>query len=333
MGLSRDVAEQYCREYPNAKTHTLSRKLYEENKKVYPTVNAARCAINKVRGKMGDRFRGIDKRNGNDALHQEAVLHSSPFEALPDPIADFSECRPYIVGGKRILVLSDIHFPFHDKEALIIALEHGRKMDVDEILLNGDILDCYALSRFVTDPRLRDFGKELAQTKAFLHLLREQFPKATIRYRRGNHELRYENWMFVKAPEILGIKEVFEMKAILGLDNLGISWHDERDYWKVGRLNIVHGHEFGRGGGVNAARWLFLKAKSTSMCGHFHRVDSHSGRDMEGKITSTWTTGCLCGLSPDYLRYNEWSHGFAYIESDGHNFAAHNHRIIDGKVY
>jgi hypothetical protein len=139
--------------------------------------------------------------------------------------------------------------------------------------------------------------------------------------------------MFTRAPELLGISEMFELPNILGLEALGISWHEEREYLQVGRLSVIHGHEFGKGGGVNAARWLYLKSGTTTMCGHFHRVDSHSDRRMDGKVTSTWATGCLCGMSPDYAIFNKWSHGFATIESDGYNFRVENLRIIEGKVY
>lgn len=330
MGVSKETAELYARKYPNAGNRTLARMAYRDEPLAFTTEEAAYTAIRRIRGAQGVKNRTLAQA---PYMREQGEQGHNLWAGLPQPVADFSACVPFEIPEQRILVLSDIHFPFHDLKALEIALEHGYKAGVDSIILNGDILDCYALSRFVTDPRLRNFGKEIGQTKDFLQILRANFPDPKIRFRRGNHEARYQAYMETKAPELLGISEMFELKNVLGLDALGIDYHEERDYFKVGRLNIIHGHEFGKGGGVNAARWLFLKAKATAMCGHFHRVDAHSGRDMHGKVTSTWTTGCLCGLSPDYLRYNDWSHGFSIVESDGYNFAVQNHRIIEGRVY
>lgn len=328
MGLPKELSTEYASKYPESATMTIAKRMYADNPGVFSSVEAARSAIRHIRGTKGEAMR----KYATVPKAAEKPGHNL-WDGLPEPIADFSACVPFEIPEQRILVLSDIHFPFHDLRALTVALEHGAKMGVDAVILNGDILDCYALSRFVTDPRLRDFGKELEHTRAFLQALRKGFPDAKIYFRRGNHEARYETYMMTRAPELLGMSDLFSLPRVLGLEELGVSYHEERDYFRIGRLNVLHGHEFGKGGGVNAARWLFLKAKSTSLIGHFHKVDSHSGRDMEGKVTSTWATGCLCGLSPDYLRYNEWSHGFAVIHSDGYDFDVRNHRIIEGRVY
>jgi hypothetical protein len=84
---------------------------------------------------------------------------------------------------------------------------------------------------------------------------------------------------------------------------------------------------------VNPARWLYLRAQATALCGHFHRTSNHTETDMDGAPTATWSAGCLCGLTPKWLRYNKWNQGFAYIESDGYDFRVENLRIIEGKVF
>ena len=47
-----------------------------------------------------------------------------------------------------------------------------------------------------------------------------------------------------------------------------------------------------------------------------------------------WSMGCLSDLSPEYMPYNNWGHGFGYAEikdsKGGFRFA--NKEIIDYKI-
>jgi hypothetical protein len=54
---------------------------------------------------------------------------------------------------------------------------------------------------------------------------------------------------------------------------------------------------------------------------------------MAGNVVTTYSIGSLCGLSPEYLPYNKWNHGFATIETqpDG-SYEFRNLKIINGKV-
>ena len=49
---------------------------------------------------------------------------------------------------------------------------------------------------------------------------------------------------------------------------------------------------------------------------------------------STWSTGCLCDLHPDYRPLNNWNHGFAIVEvaKDG-TFQVQNKTVINGTIY
>ena len=75
------------------------------------------------------------------------------------------------------------------------------------LILNGDICDHYANSRFEADPKHRDFKVEVESVRFFLHGLRKRFPNAQIVYKHGNHEERYEKYLRAKAPELLGLED------------------------------------------------------------------------------------------------------------------------------
>jgi hypothetical protein len=114
----------------------------------------------------------------------------------------------------------------------------------------------------------------------------------------------------------------------------GIEWVEDKRVIRSGKLACLHGHEFaGGGGGVNPARWLFLRTGENAVCGHFHRTSEHSEPSLSREARAAWSTGCLCDMRPSYMPHNKWNHGFAWIdvEVDGH-FALKNLRIINGKV-
>ena len=103
---------------------------------------------------------------------------------------------------------------------------------------------------------------------------------------------------------------------------------------KAGSLNIIHGHEFSSGffSPVNIARGLFLRGKVSAMQGHNNSSSEHTESDMNGKITTTWSLGCLCELHPAYLPLNKWNLGCAVVDIDGENFDVRNKRIYKGKI-
>jgi hypothetical protein len=69
------------------------------------------------------------------------------------------------------------------------------------------------------------------------------------------------------------------------------------------------------------------------MCGHSHQTSEHTEMDMNGKITTCWSVGCLSELRPDYAKYSRYNHGFAIIEGMGKDrFHVTNYRIQEGEI-
>lgn len=64
---------------------------------------------------------------------------------------------------KKIGVLSDIHFPYHNLEALRVAIAYLREQEIDCLYLNGDIFDFYSISRHEKDPDMQDFPREIGR--------------------------------------------------------------------------------------------------------------------------------------------------------------------------
>ncbi len=178
------------------------------------------------------------------------------------------------INHNNILIIGDIHVPYHNIQALTLALKYGLENEVNTILLNGDIIDFYAISRFEKDPRKRNFGHEVLMTRQFLATLRKLFPAAAIYYKCGNHDVRYDHYIMRNAPDLLGMDE-FNFESLMHLDQHNITFIPDKQIIHAGKLTILHGHELGASvfSPVNIARGLFLRTKDSALCGH-HHVDS-----------------------------------------------------------
>ena len=323
--LKIEVAEQAIAKFPQAATMTLAKKIYKENKGLYLNVEDARDKLRYIKGSKGSRSRANrEKATGEPTTGNTFVI--------PEP--DNTEWLPFTipVGDYNMLILSDIHFPYHDKEALEIALNYGLKNNCTSLLINGDMLDFYQLSRFDKDPRKRHFQEEIEMGRDFLLQCSKHFKH--VYFKLGNHCERYEKYLYVKAPEFLNVPD-FQFKVLLKAAEMGVHVIEDKRIIDLGYLNILHGHEFlgATSQAVNPARGLFLKTNESCVIGHLHKSSEHNQVTLNGKLITTWSTGCLCDLHPEYARINNWNHGFALVEvkSDG-SYRLHNKRIYNKKV-
>jgi predicted phosphodiesterase len=250
------------------------------------------------------------------------------------PESDEEKYTPFkFPHHNKVGILSDIHLPYHNLEALTEAITALKREKVDAVLLNGDTIDCHTLSRFAKDPRKRDFKFEIDSLKAFFEKL-DEILKCKIYFKIGNHEARYEHFLMQKAHELKGIED-FEFANIIKAREKGIEVIESNRYMKLNGLNGIHGHEyFGVTSPVNIARGLYMKGKTSAFQGHNHQTSEHTETDMNGNITTTWSIGCLSELHPSYMPLNKWNHGYGWVELDqnGVDYKFHNKRIYKGKT-
>ena len=316
--IARQYRDKYGMEMPTLK---LARIMYNENNILFKNVEDARTFLRYIEGKCV---------KGNPITHPCPERPRNPYK-LPD--SDERQYVPFkLTGHKRVAVLSDIHIPYHSIAALTAALTFCKKEKPDALLLNGDTLDCFQLSKFVKDPRKRHFAEELRIFKETMEVF-EKTLKCKIYFKYGNHSERYEHFLFTKAKELVGVEE-FELENIIKARSRGIEIIKDKRIIQAAGLNIIHGHEFSTGffSPVNVARGLFLRGKTSALQAHSHQTSEHTESDMNGKVTTTWSTGCLCELHPEYAPLNKWNHGFCVIDIDGDSFDVRNKRIYKGEV-
>ena len=318
----------YLKRFPNTSKKGLAEKIYSENKLLFKDAEHVRSIVRQYTGSSGEKTRKGYKQT---VVHHSPHTRDNPYGLPPSEAKPF---EPYILpkANNNILFLTDIHLPYHDIDALTLALDYGKEKKINTIWLNGDIMDCYQASTHEKNPKNRDMSYELQVCRDFLDLLKKQFPLAKIFFKCGNHELRWERFLRVKAPLLLDTEE-FKLEILLKLGERGITWIPNTQLVKAGRLNVIHGNEYKGGGGINVARTLWLRAGDNVIAGDKHKTQSGLKTNVDKSVVGTWSVGCLCELNPEYLSFNEWNLGFAHIElfKDG-GFAVHNKSIINGKV-
>lgn len=95
--------------------------------------------------------------------------------------------KPKAKKTKKILVIPDLHVPFH--EPAMLAQMLAQEPDVDHAICIGDIGDSYALSRFVKYESM-PYRDEWAAVTAVMQGLSEALPSMEIII--GNHDARLE---------------------------------------------------------------------------------------------------------------------------------------------
>lgn len=250
---------------------------------------------------------------------------------LPDAHAESYEPCAIDTAG-RWLILSDIHAPYHDRTTLELAVAEAKRRGVVGVLLNGDTLDSHEVSNHDRDPSAPRYIEEVETGRKLLAWLRGQFPTARIVLKEGNHEERLTRYIIQRAPALFGLEGI-DLPALLHTADIGAEWVSDKRVIRLGRLCVVHGHEYRGGGGVMPARWLYLRTRYVSMCGHFHRTSEHGERNIRGTEERSWSLGCCCFLYPRYMPLNSWNHGFAFVElSGGGDFSVENKRVFEGKI-
>lgn len=325
---ARSYREQYGNDIPSLK---LARIMYRENNLLFRDVDDARFMLRYIEGKGGKK-----SKKAATIARGGVPPEDRPKNPYSLPSSDEGDYRPYVIKGHRcILVLSDVHIPYHSISALTAAIDYAKQLPVDAILLNGDILDCYQLSRFEKDPNKRSFAEELEAFREFIEVLKREFPNARMYYKLGNHEERYDAFLMRKAHELVGVEE-FGMKSVIARRAPGVIMIGDKRPLKIASLYGLHGHEYVGGviAPVNPARGLFNRAKASSFQGHNHQTSEHTEPTLSGNMITTFSVGCLSELHPAYMPLNKWNHGFAYItvSDDGKQWNFMNKRILNGIV-
>lgn len=318
-----ELARQYIRRFPRHGTRTLAKLMVKEHPSRWTELTARDC-IMQCSSKRGVTAGVIQVERAPVIFPPPAVPESKAKPWTPVQLCD---------KAGRVFVMSDIHVPYHDDMALACALDEAEKYKPTIVFINGDLCDFYGISRWETDPDVRDFKGEIQSIREFLSAIRSMFKKARIVLKLGNHEERFWHYIWRRCPELFGIDAV-SFSSLIHADKHRVEVIGDKRIVLLGKLATLHGHELPKGLAtpVNPARGAFLRALDSLMVGHLHRTSEHTETTLGGKIITCWSTGMLCDPHPQYAPVNRWNPGAATVtvSKDG-SFAVDNFRIHNGK--
>jgi len=233
--------------------------------------------------------------------------------------------------GRKFGIVSDIHFPIHDRGAVLAAHSYLKKENIDCLHLLGDIMDTGNLTRHALRKRLRYTTRdELEVGRAYIRSLRVLFPDIPIIYYEGNHEQWFTHFIVRQAVQLDG-DYVFQER--MELDKYKIERIDEDRLGRIGDLFVHHGHRLGVGGGMNVAQKLLDKHGVNLVVGHWHRAMEASKRSLDDKIHAVWVNPCLADLHPDYNPHGNGNQGFGVVElAQNGRFMMRQYKVINGQV-
>lgn len=226
-----------------------------------------------------------------------------------------------------IAIASDFHFPFQDDKAISAFISWCRIKQPQVIVLNGDVLDFYRLSRFVKGTRGRGIIEELKLANNFLTELRETCPHSKIYYPIGNHETRYEKYACQYSPEIIDMTmDIYEKMGCDELDIIGCSQVVFNE-----QFLCKHGTYVAQKSGMTAIKEM-ERSYTNGASGHVHRLAKYITR-RNGRKYIWLETGCMCTMNPEYILEPDWQQGFCSVEfRDNGLYKAKCHEIEDGVI-
>jgi UDP-2,3-diacylglucosamine pyrophosphatase LpxH len=213
-----------------------------------------------------------------------------------------------------IVFISDLHYPFIDKKIVELVIDKFLPdIQPEYLILGGDMIDFYGISRFAKDPRRAlDTQKDIDGLHGLLVKIRGLLPDTKIIYLEGNHEYRMTTYKWTKAPAMTYIRAL-GLEQLLGLKDLDIPFISYNKYWNYKKIYFVHGDVISKHSGYTAKNMLD-KWGVNVVFGHCHRTGKHNHTTLNGN-QGAWESGCLCDTNPEYVKGKaNWQQGMSVVD-------------------
>ena len=227
-------------------------------------------------------------------------------------------------GIEMAVFISDVHIPYHDRKALAVTNKFLDLYQPEKIILGGDIMDMYKVSRYDKNPmRTHDLQWEFDEAEKIVADMKKRNPKAQITMLPGNHEDRLQKYLW-KNPDICGMRAL-GVPYQLDLKKKGIAWKRELKHRGV---LFTHGDFATK---YTANKNLEVHGIN-GVSGHKHTQQTIVRSNRNGK--STWlSVGHLSDVSKaEYVRNPDWQQGFGVVYWKGRNVSMEHVNIENGKI-
>jgi predicted phosphodiesterase len=207
------------------------------------------------------------------------------------------------------VVINDIQIPYEDKRVLALVCGFIADLKPSGVILNGDIVDCYAISDFVPNPR----GPRsiMPEVRGASKLMGAIAPHTSSRiWIGGNHEDRLRRYEWKRIPQLADHPDL-TFEGLFKLDQYGFKFLPYGSVYNLGKLMVTHGSLVSKHSAISAKNH-FDKYGTSVLVGHTHRLGVYYKRNVRG-IHGAWENGCLCKLTPEYAQHPDWQQGFSVV--------------------
>jgi hypothetical protein len=246
--------------------------------------------------------------------------------SYPPPVKHPRNTRTSKKGDFVRVIIPDLHGSALDRPACEAALREIKRIDPDEVVIMGDILECdgflaqHLVMGYVAQTTY-SFQDDVAAANWFLDELAKAAPKARVRLIEGNHDDRIEKWIVNQVQkhhrDAQFLYDLLGPAAVLNLAERGIEFHrrceglpefsDIPGVIKLGKIFFTHE----LGSSKNAASQALAMMGGNVNYAHTHREDTASMVLPAVGLIKAWCAGCLCKRQRmwNHSRPDNWSHG------------------------
>lgn len=215
----------------------------------------------------------------------------------------------------KILIVGDLHFPYHNKRAIKRVYEAIKKEKPTHIVQIGDLYDQYSFSRF-TKKNITTSKQEIAKAnsagKSFWSKIRNINRAVKCYQLLGNHDIRLTKRIAEKVPEAYEfVKEKLdELYTFKGVRTI----YDERDVLKIMGIIFTHGYLSQLGSHMSYFG-------ESCVVGHSH-VGGCVYKQRNGKTIFELNAGYVGDETSEPMRYrpttvSKWTLGYGLITFRG----------------
>ncbi len=253
-----------------------------------------------------------------------------------------SVATPYLPKGYHlVMVLPDLHVPYHDKPALSCALKAHEFLKPKRTIILGDWLDAEPFKTFERKSLLEkaaiDFKvDEVDPCNEILDILQKN-TKLMV-FIEGNHEFRIERAAAnARNKGLAAVHSLISPKNLLGVgrkDFIWVPYNKQLSHYKITpELWAFHGWSHSKH--VAETHLNYLMSVS-AVFGHVHRQQSAVRRNkVTDRLIKAWTPGCLCERQPLWGTQTptDWIHGFSiiYVKNDNSSWFEYTITIENGQ--
>jgi len=298
----------------------------------------------------------------NQKIQKAKELNSNGFsfrqiadmlDSKPSTVWDWVRDRKRCDGSKPVAFKKEKAGSFiSSKEEIVDFILHIFLQTIEElkpstIILNGDTLDMFSISRYPKDIR---FGNSLMREREEYHKFLRLLHDVTSSYSsdifetNSNHsgdglEGRWWRYLSDRIGELAEIPEIKEKLSYESVFYPTGDWNRTKlvDYVEiVPGFIVMHGDVVRRHGGYSA-RGLFEKWFTSIMCNHTHRIGMTSQRipsigSQKEQIVRVYENGCACSLKPVYASAANWQNAFSIINYSEKEAAVENVLVTNKKA-